>query len=247
MVTSFSMFYDLPAPMAFMRDIHEVLEDKGIWVFEQSYMPTMLDMNSYDTVCHEHLEYYAMRQIVWMAERVGFSLLEVELNDVNGGSFSITAQKTQEITHGESVVEMLAEEKRLGLDGLAPYEAFANRVAASREHLLDFFARVQSEGKRCCALGASTKGNVLLQYCDIDESQLSCVGEVNADKFGKLTPGTLLPIVPETEALERNFDYYLVLPWHFRSFFESAPHLIEKTLVFPLPEVKTVPPRSRQS
>jgi hypothetical protein len=188
-----------------------------------------------------------MRQIVWMAERVGFSLLEVELNDVNGGSFSITAQKSRAISHGQSVLEMLAKEKQLGLDSLEPYLEFADRVAASRQQLLDFFARVQSEGKRCCALGASTKGNVLLQYCGISASQLPCVGEVNADKFGKFTPGTLLPIVPEKDALQKNFDYYLVLPWHFRSFFESAPHLSEKTLVFPLPELTTVPARSRHS
>ena len=88
------MFYDLEAPLSFMQEVHDVLADDGIWVFEQSYMPTMLETNSYDTVCHEHLEFYALRQIKWMTDRVGFKILDVEFNDVNGGSFSVTAAKS---------------------------------------------------------------------------------------------------------------------------------------------------------
>lgn len=242
-VTSFSMFYDLEDPMGFMAQVHEILADGGIWVFEQSYMPTMLAMNSYDTVCHEHIEYYAMQQIAWMAERVGFSLLDVELNDVNGGSFSIVARKTAEVAHGEPVLSMLAQEERDGLHGLAPYRAFADRVSASREALKAFLSQAASEGKRICALGASTKGNVVLQYCDIDPAQLECVGEVNDEKFGSFTPGTLIPIIPEREVLEAGYDYHLVLPWHFRAFFDSAAHLKDARLVYPLPEIEVLEPR----
>src|SRR2546421_8698067 len=92
-VTSFSMFYDLEDPLAFMREVVEILEDNGLWIFEQSYMPTMLERNSYDTVCHEHLEYYGVAQIQWMAQEAGFRILDVEFNDVNGGSFSGTVAK----------------------------------------------------------------------------------------------------------------------------------------------------------
>ena len=237
-VTSFSMFYDLEDPMGFMRDVHTVLEDGGIWVFEQSYMPTMLAMNSYDTVCHEHLEYYAIKQIVWMADRVGFSLIDVELNDVNGGSFSIVARKTDQVVHAAPVLELLAKEREDGLDTLEPYEAFAERVHRSRQNLLDFLQTAKQEGKKVCALGASTKGNVLLQYCELSVDQIAAVGEVNADKYGKLTPGTLIPIVPEQNILEEDWDYHLILPWHFREFFLGAEHLKGKTLVFPLPEIE---------
>lgn len=241
-VTSFSMFYDLEDPMAFMREIHEVLADDGIWVFEQSYMPTMLEMNSYDTVCHEHLEYYALRQIKWMADRIGFRIVDVEFNDVNGGSFSVTMSKLTD--RGEpsnpSVQEILNDERDKGLDTLAPYMAFSQRVENSRRELMEFIEAVHAEGKIVAALGASTKGNVLLQYCGLTEKEIPFVGEVNADKFGCYTPGTWIPIVPENELLAKKPDSLIVLPWHFREFFKNNPKYAGKNLIVPLPRVAPI-------
>lgn len=237
-VTSFSMFYDLEAPMEFMRQVHEVLADDGIWVFEQSYMPTMLKMNSYDTVCHEHLEFYALRQIQWMAERIGLRILDVEFNDVNGGSFSITVAKrlgAEPVL--PAVQKILDEEKSLGLDTLAPYKEFAKRVDSTRDDLVSFIKKAHTEGKKVAALGASTKGNVLLQYCGLTEQDVAFVGEVNPDKFGAYTPGTWLPIIEEKKLLDMGFDYLLVLPWHFRGFFENSSVLKSENLLFPLPQV----------
>ena len=235
-ITSFSMFYDLENPLAFMREIYDVLADDGIWVFEQSYMPTMLETNSYDTVCHEHLEFYALHQIKWMADRVGFKIVDVEFNDVNGGSFSITVSKSSDNTNiAPSVQCILAEEHAKGLDTLAPYHAFAGRAAQSRRDLLEFIKTAHAEGKIMAALGASTKGNVLLQYCGLTEKEISYVGEVNVEKFGCYTPGTWIPIIPEKELLAMQPDYLLVLPWHFRKFFENSDRLKNFTLVFPLP------------
>lgn len=237
-VTSFSMFYDLEAPMAFMQQVHDVLADDGIWVFEQSYMPTMLATNSYDTVCHEHLEFYGLRQIQWMAERVGLQIVDVEFNDVNGGSFSVTAKRAPAGTPAIPAVQaLLDKEERGGLRGLEPYRAFAERVEASRTALRDFVETAHRQGKRVAALGASTKGNVLLQYCGFTPDEIESVGEVNPDKYGSLTPGTFLPIVPESELLASGPDYLMVLPWHFRKFFEGAPAFREATLLFPLPEL----------
>ncbi len=237
-VTSFSMFYDLEAPMDFMRQVHEVLADDGIWVFEQSYMPTMLATNSYDTVCHEHLEFYALKQIQWMADRVGFRILDVEFNDVNGGSFSITVAKK---LGGEvvipSVQKILDDERAQGLDTLVPYQQFVERVEQTRKSLLEFIDRAKTEGKTVAALGASTKGNVLLQYCGLTDKDIQFVGEVNPDKFGAYTPGSCIPIISEDELLSKNIDYLLVLPWHFRAFFESSAKLSGATLVFPLPSL----------
>lgn len=243
-VTSFSMFYDLPAPMQFMRDVHDVLADDGIWVFEQSYMPLMLRTNSYDTVCHEHLEFYALRQIKWMADRVGFRIVDVEFNDVNGGSFSVTVAKG-EAPVPAAVQAILDEEDAAGLHTLEPYRAFAERVAQSRETLRRFVARAAGKGKRVAALGASTKGNVLLQYCGLTEQDVDAVGEVNPDKYGAFTPGTFIPIVPERELLAERPDYLLVLPWHFRRFFENAPAFAGANLLFPLPELEVVTPPVR--
>jgi len=235
-VTSFSMFYDLEAPMDFMRQVHEVLADDGIWVFEQSYMPTMLATNSYDTVCHEHLEFYALKQIQWMAERVGFRILDVEFNDVNGGSFSITvAKKLGGEVMVPSVQKILDDERAQGLDTLVPYQQFVERVEQTRKTLLEFIAQAKAQGKTVAALGASTKGNVLLQYCGLTDKDIQFVGEVNPDKFGAYTPGSWISIISEDELLQKGIDYLLVLPWHFRAFFEGSTKLSRATLVFPLP------------
>lgn len=241
-VTSFSMFYDLEAPMGFMQEVFDVLADDGVWVFEQSYMPTMLDMNSYDTACHEHLEYYALRQIKWMADRVGFRILDVEFNDVNGGSFSITVSKALGNTEVlPAVQKILDHEVQLGLDTLAPYHAFADRVAHTRNELLEFIATAKSEGKVVAALGASTKGNVLLQYCDLNAQQIAYVAEVNPEKYGCYTPGTWLPIVPESRLEGDEPDYLIVLPWHFKGFFVANKEKWKKAkLVFPLPNLEII-------
>lgn len=235
-VTSFSMFYDMEDPMAFMQEVHDILEDGGIWVCEQSYMPLMLSTNSYDTACHEHLEYYAFAQITWMAERVGLRIVDVELNAVNGGSFSFVAQKGGGMPASPAVAKLVESEAGQNLDELDTYKAFAERVERSRVELIDFLDEAKAAGRKVVALGASTKGNVLLQYCGIDQSQISAVGEVNPDKFGAFTPGTLLPIVDERELLGKA-DHYVVLPWHFRDFFESEPRYDGLDLVYPLPSL----------
>lgn len=240
-LTSFSMFYDLEAPMAFMQDVYDVMADDGVWVFEQSYMPAMLDALSYDTVCHEHLEYYTLKQVKWMADRVGFTIIDVEFNDVNGGSFSVMASKSSSSRRESPVVaRILAEERARSLDTLAPFKDFASRAAQSREGLRDFLSQAKAEGKTVAALGASTKGNVLLQYCGLTDKDIVEVGEVNPDKFGAMTPGTWLPINPEADVLAGRYDYYLVLPWHFRRYFLANPVYLGKTLVFPLPVLQAV-------
>ena len=236
-VTSFSMFYDLEAPLAFMEQVHRILDDDGIWVFEQSYMPSMLATNSYDTVCHEHLEFYALKQIQWMAVRVGFRIVDIEFNDINGGSFSVAVQKTTDPTPIAAVQAVLDREVADGLDTLTPHYAFAERVATSRTRLLAFLETARAEGKSVAALGASTKGNVLLQYCGLNAKAIEAVGEVNPDKFGAFTPGSLIPIVDEAGLLARRPDYLIVLPWHFRSFFEQAAAFKGQCLVFPLPNL----------
>ena len=149
------MFYDLEEPMRFMREVHEVLADDGVWVFEQSYMPTMLAMNSFDTACHEHLEYYALEQIKWMANRVGFRIVDVEFNDVNGGSFSITVAKTDSpLPEAPLVAATLQSEREQRLGTLAPYVEFAERVARFKLDVRAFADKARAEGKTIAALGA---------------------------------------------------------------------------------------------
>jgi len=237
-VTSFSMFYDLEDPTGFMAEIHEVLHEDGIWVFEQSYMPSMLETNSYDTVCHEHLEFYALKQIKFMADRVGFIIRCIEFNDVNGGSISVTMSKTG--PESPDVQKVLDKERELGLDTIRPYFDFGLQAAQSKQDLLEFIKLVRSQGCSVAALGASTKGNVLLQYCGLTEKNISYIGEVNPDKFGSYTPGSGIPIIPESRALAMKPDYLIVLPWHFRKFFVENPKYAGQRLVFPLPKLEVV-------
>ena len=242
-VTSFSMFYDLEDSLGFMRQVHRVLADDGMWVFEQSYMPLMLTTNSFDTVCHEHLEFYGLAQIVWAAKRVGFDVTDVEFNDVNGGSFSIEVRKTpagREQWVAESVQLGLAKEAAAGLDGPGPFAAFAARTAGARRSIIDFLTWAKRTGRRVVGLGASTKGNVLLQYCGVTADLLSVIGETNPDKYDAFTPGSGIPIRPEDEVLASNPDFCLVLPWHFREFFVGNPKFAGQTLVFPLPQLEVV-------
>jgi NDP-4-keto-2,6-dideoxyhexose 3-C-methyltransferase len=243
-ITSFSMFYDLEDPVGFIQDVYDSLDDEGVWVFEQSYMPTMLLRNSYDTVCHEHLEYYGLKQILWMARAVGFEVVDVDFNDVNGGSFSVVAAKrgSRQAANPKDLTRLIAAEDDMRLDTLQPYREFAARTAASRDSLVGFVESAIAAGRVVAALGASTKGNVILQYCGLDAARISCVGEVNETKFGCFTPGSLIPIVPEAELLAAAPDHLLVLPWHFRSFFERNPAFKNRELVFPLPTLEPVRP-----
>lgn len=241
-ITSFSMFYDLEDPIAFAREVEGALADDGVWIFEQSYLPAMLRTNSFDTICHEHLEFYALKQILWVAEKACLKVLDVDFNDVNGGSFSITCAKVcakYEPNH-DKLSQILADETKLGLDTIEAFDSFKARVEQARNDLMNFLKKAKSEGKRVCGLGASTKGNVLLQYYGITEDLISEIGEVNSDKFGSFTPGSLIPLVPESKVLASNPDYLLVLPWHFRQFFESLPSMKGKKLVFPLPKFEII-------
>lgn len=241
-ITSFSMFYDLEEPIAFAKEIEAALEDDGVWIFEQSYIPAMLRTNSFDTICHEHLEFYALKQILWIAEKAELKVLDVDFNEVNGGSFSIVCAKVNAkyMPNYEKLNQILADEAKLGLDTTEAFDAFKVRVEKAKGDLMSFLKKAKSEGKKVCGLGASTKGNVLLQYYGIGGDLISAIGEVNSDKFGSFTPGTLIPLIPEDEVLNSNPDYLLILPWHFRAFFESLPKLKGRKLVFPLPDFEIV-------
>lgn len=241
-VTSFSMFYDLEDPVSFAQEIEGVMHDNGIWVLEQSYLPSMLETNSFDTICHEHLNFYAFKQIEWIAREAGLKVVDAELNDVNGGSISVTVAKLNS-THAPNEAalnDIRNNEARLELGADQTYENFIGRIREAQRQLLSFLQHAKHSGKHVCGLGASTKGNVLLQYYDITEDLIQEIGEVNSEKFGSFTPGTLIPLVPEDDVLAKKPDYLVVLPWHFREFFLSNEKFSGMKLVFPLPQFEVV-------
>jgi hypothetical protein len=244
-VTSIAMFYDLEQPMRFVEDIVRVLDDEGVWVFEQSYLPLMLETNSYDTVCHEHLEYYALAQIKRMTDEAGLKIVDVHCNDINGGSFSVMAAKRDsgypEAT--AAIDDMLRAEEKLGLSGLEVYRAFEQRVAGHRRELAELLDTLNRLGQRVLGYGASTKGNVTIQYCGITERQIPFIAEVNEDKFGAFTPGSKIPIISEAQARAMKPDCFVVFPWHFRQgIVEREQAFLEAggKLIFPLPRIEIV-------
>ena len=243
-ITSIAMFYDLEKPIDFMTQIHDVLADDGVWLFEQSYMPTMLDVNAYDTICHEHLEYYGLAQIKWMTDRVGFKIVDVWLNNVNGGSFAVMVA-TRDSGYPEATAKidaLLRDEETRGLHTLAPFEQFKARIFEHRDKLLEFIHTAKREGKTILGYGASTKGNVILQFCKLTTADIPSIAEVNEDKFGCFTPGTFIPIISEREARALKPDYLLVLPWHFKQTIiqRERDYLASGgKLVFPLPAIET--------
>ena len=245
LITTIAMFYDLDDPVSFMREIAELLSPDGLWIFEQSYLPSMLESCSYDTICHEHQEYYSLRQVVWMAKQAGLKVLDVELNGINGGSFCVSAALPDSPfgVNEHSICDLLSEEDASDFNRAAGYKSFRERVFRHRDQLRGFLRRASESGTRVLGYGASTKGNVLLQFCGITSNELPYVAEVNSDKFGCFTPGTLLPIISEQEAHAMRPDAFFVLPWHFRE------NLIQREswflnsggkLIFPLPEIGEV-------
>ncbi len=245
-VTSIAMFYDLEDPIAFARQIESVLADDGIWHFEQSYMPSMLRLNSYDTICHEHLEYYSLEVIGKILDAANLKLIDVVMNNINGGSFAVTAAKVSNtsIKPNSAVIDWLLEqEDRMGLSTPRPYREFEERVFRHRDDLSRLIKTLAADGKKIYGYGASTKGNVMLQFCGLTSIEIPAIAEVNEEKFGRVTPGTHIPIISEKEARSIKPDYFLVLPWHFKEGIlrREKDFLADGgKFIFPFPEIEIV-------
>ena len=244
-VSSISMFYDLPDPVQFARDIYSILEDDGIWTCEQSYLLTMLRSNSIDTICHEHLEYYALKQVKEIAYRANFKIIDVKFNDCNGGSFRVYFSKNDSVLYKENtelITKILQEEIEYGIMNCSLYEQFMDNCDTQIKKLCDFIECINKNGKTMYVYGASTKGNCLLQYANLDQTKMKYAVERNLNKVGKMTSTGIEIISEETMRLNPP-DYMLVLPWHFKSeivvrendFLEHGGQF-----VFPFPEFEIV-------
>ena len=244
-VTSIAMFYDLEDPKKFAKDIYEILDDNGIWHFEQSYMPSMLKTNAYDTICHEHLEFYSLKVVKELLESVNLKIIDVQTNSINGGSFAVTASRADAnyIVNDVLIDWMLFQEGQMKLETISPYLAFKERIFEHRDSLRKLILSLVKSGKKVYGYGASTKGNVLLQFCEFTSLEIPFIAEVNEEKFGKYTPGTHIKIISEEEAKMNKPDYFLVLPWHFKDNILSREKEYLKTgvkFIFPLPEIEII-------
>ena len=246
LVTSMAVLYDLESPATFASDIYEILDEGGIWHFEQSYLPTMIKTLSYDTICHEHLLYLSLHDILRIAQESGFQLLDASLNSSNGGSISVTAIKSGlQIDSSPFVKYLLQKEISEGLADGSMIRDFALQAKEHKNQLRELIKNYQEAGFLINGLGASTKGNVLLQWLGLDSTVISSIGDVNPRKFGKQTPGTGILIVPEQIILQEanSKSLTLVLPWHFRDgIISKSTSLLERggSLLFPLPQIEVV-------
>lgn len=247
-VTSIAMFYDLESPTQFTQNVKSILDAEGIWIFEMSYMPTMLSMTSYDTICHEHLEYYSLSVIEYVMKQAGMRIFNVSQNPINGGSLRCYATHADNFTFKKdewvhNVKRTRQEEFDLGLDTEKPYKNFQDRVNVHKEELVSLLKGLKNQGKKIHIYGASTKGNTILQWCDIDNRIIDFAAERNPDKYGAHTLGTDIPIISEAESRAMNPDYYLVLPWHFKEeFIVREREALNRGIgfIFPLPTIETI-------
>lgn len=245
-ITSIAMFYDLENPVAFVRSIKDALSENGVWVLEMSYMPKMLELDSYDTICHEHLEYYSLAVLEKICSLAAMKIFKIEFNDINGGSIRCYVTHKENAIYGTSSDLRMMDEVRqkefdMELDTDKPYDAFNHRISKLKSELYGLLMTLKKEGKKIHIYGASTKGNTILQWCGIDHTIIDYAAERNPDKYGAMTLGTNIPIISEAESRAMNPDYYLVLPWHFKGeFVEREQATLDRGigLIFPLPKIE---------
>ena len=245
-VTSIAMFYDLSDPVRFAAEIKNLLADDGIWIVEMSYMPMMLHMNSVDTVCHEHLEYYSLAVLEHIAASVDMRIVDASLNDINGGSLQLLLCKNSSQLHRgtSTALQRIRDfEARLELHTSRPISAFRQRVETQRTEIVALVREIQARNETIHVYGASTKGNVLIQWYGFDNQELPYAADRNPKKDGAKTVGTGIEIISEEASRAMQPDYYLVLPWHFRREFllrEKSTIMAGTRMIFPLPELLVV-------
>ena len=245
LITSIAMFYDLEDPVKFANDVNKMLDEDGVWHLELSYMPSMLKNTSYDTICHEHLEYYSLTSIKYILDKSNFKIIDIEFNEINGGSFALSlAKKNSNYMEEKKIVTwLLAKEKLLKVNELSTFKEFFKKCKEQKKILRNLLISLKKSGKKVYGYGASTKGNVILQFCNIDNKLVKKIGEVNPYKFNSYTPGTKIKIISEKKLRNLNPDYLLVLPWHFKDFILNKEHVyLNKGIkfIFPLPDIEII-------
>ena len=244
-ITSIAMFYDLDNPNKFVEDVAKCLHRDGIWIIQMAYLIPMLKLNGFDNIGHEHLEYYSVKALKKLIEKHGMKIFNVEKNYVYGGSIRayVTHKENDLIPISPSVQNIMQEEDNLGLDDMLIYNEFADNVNKIKEKLYAFVTDQVNKGKTVYVYGASTKGNTLLQFCDLDVGLIRKAADRDEKKIGKITIGTKIPIISEEQARAEMPDYFLVLPWHLIDFFKEREKNYLKSggkLIVPIPKVRII-------
>lgn len=254
-ITCIAMFYDLDNPRPFVQDMYDILDDDGVVVIQMSYTPLMIKQMAFDNICHEHVYYYDLTSLMSLFSRIGFKCVDCSLNDTNGGSFRIYFRKQ----HAKDskfasaplrdvcdvrVSSILAYEQNvINIRKASIWENFESRLRKMKEELSEIIRDIKREGKTIYGYGASTKGNTLLQYFNINHHHITAIAERSPYKFGLKTIGTHIPIVSEEEMRAAKPDYLLILPWHFiDEFVEREKELLATgtKMIVPCPKVEII-------
>lgn len=243
-ITALSVFYDIKNPKNFLKDIKKVLHKDGIFNLEFADLKLILENNMFDTICHEHLEYYSVTVIKNLLNKVGLRIFDHYYNDTNGGSSSYyICHDNAKFKTSKKITIILKDEKRIKINSPKTYKNFKERIDKIKNNLTNLLKKLKTQNKIIHGYGASTKGNVLLQYFNIDNKFLDCISDRNPKKDNCYTPGTNIKILTEVKSRSLKPDYYLVLPWHFKKEILKREKNIRRNgtrFIFPLPKLKII-------
>lgn len=242
-VTSVSCFYDMPDPSQFVQDVKEVMAEDGVWVIQQNYLLTTMELSAVDNFCHEHLEYYTLLSLENLLERFGLEVNEVYLSMVNGGSIRTIVSRKGMFPVDESVEIQRKREHEANLGNIEPYKEFANNVMTELNRLRNMVVDLKSQGKSIYILAASTRGATIWQSAAIDHELIDFAVERNPAKVGKYFTAIGVPIISEEQARTLKPDYMIIGPWFFadeivereKEYLQNGGYLIK-----PLPKVELV-------
>ena len=241
-VTALSVFYDLKKPNSFFKDIKKILSKDGIFILEQADLLLTLQKNIFDTICHEHLGFYSSKVIIEMVKKNNLEVFNHEYNDINGGSsrYYISHKSSKYKINKKNISNTLNREKKFKLYSSNTFKSFYSRINKQKIILNKLIEKIKNKNLSIHGYGASTKGNVLLQFYNINNKQIDYISDRNPLKSNLFTPGTKIKIISEKKSRTMKPDYYLVLPWHFKKEILSRENKIRKKgtkFIFPLPKV----------
>ena len=244
-ITALSVFYDSLDPVKFLKDVKKLLSKDGIFLLEFADLASIMQNKMFDTICHEHLEYYSTKVIINLCKKSGLRVFDIKSNEINGASKQyFVCHINSKIKKKINIInDILIKEEKLELSKYKTFKKFISDINISKSELVKKLKKYKKLGKKIHCYGASTKGNVLLQYYGINNRLIDYVAERNKNKYNLYTPGTKIRIISEIVSRFYKPDYYLVLPWHFRKeILIREKEIIKKgtKFIFPLPKLKIV-------
>jgi SAM-dependent methyltransferase len=243
-ISALSVFYDLRDPNKFIKEIKKILDDKGVFVLEHVDLYYIIKNNIFDTICHEHLVFYSSKIIIEMMKNNGLKVFNHEYNEINGGSsrYYICHSKTN-FKVSKNIKKVLLRENLQGIELKKTYKLFFTKILNEKIKLIKLIKKIKNEGQDIHGYGASTKGNVLLQFYNINNKVVNYIADRNPLKWNSFTPGTRIKIISESQSRKIKPHFYLVLPWHFKNEILIREKNIRKKgtkFIFPLPKVRVV-------